>query len=142
MRLILLSLGAALLAACSNSTEPAETAVEPAADTTGEPAEAPGYERIDFAGKTATAEERAACEAAGGEVRPAGRLGYDNCIQQFDDAGDICSDGDECLGNCLVTGGRVDDGSDVTGQCAPDDHRFGCYQTITAGVADPAICVD
>ena len=119
-----------------------DTATDTAAETTAEPAKPSAYARIDFAGETATAEERAACEAAGGEVRPAGLLGYDNCVQQFDDAGDICSDGDECLGSCLVTGGPAEVGSNVTGQCAADDNRFGCYQTITDGVADAAICVD
>ncbi len=102
------------------------------------------YEKISFAGEIATPGERARCEAAGGEIRPDGRRGWQQCIQTFADAGKTCSDSDDCLGEC-----RVDLNSmpavasqPVTGACQVNDSPFGCHATVEDGVAQPAICVD
>ena len=101
------------------------------------------YQRITFAAETATAEERAQCEAVGGEVRPAGLLGAENCIQTYADAGKACSDTSDCQGLCMVTGEFVDmDSATNTGQCQVTDSPFGCYQTVENGRATPALCVD
>lgn len=157
MRLMILISALAVLSACNDAPdtavvpgapdvsetvpgEPGDEAPETVVDA-GTPADG-GYEPITFEGQTATPEERARCEAAGGEVRPAGRAQFENCIQTFDDAGESCSDASDCTGRCLVVGEMVEGGTEVSGQCAADDERFGCYQTITGGVADAGICVD
>ena len=100
------------------------------------------YQRISFEGEAATPQERARCEAAGGEVQRAGRLGWEACIQTFADAGDTCSDSSDCLGECRNTDEFVADGAPATGQCAVNDSPFGCHQTIENGIARPALCVD
>ncbi len=157
MRLLVLATSLAVLAACNNASDaPQDTVEAPSPSVTGQtdnplptaPAETSSntqvsnYERITFDDRTATPEEIELCEAAGGEVRPAGRAGFDNCIQTFDDAGDACSDTSDCTGRCLVDGEMVEAGTEVTGQCAEDDERFGCYQEIEDGKAKPGICVD
>ncbi|WP_084398778.1 hypothetical protein [Henriciella aquimarina] len=136
MRLFLLATAALFLAACGNPSDaPAPEGAESAA-TQG------GYARIEFEGETATPEERERCEAAGGEVRPAGRMGFEHCIQSFADAGASCSDTSECTGKCLVNGEVVEAGTAITGQCAKNDDPFGCYQEVEDGTARPGICVD
>ena len=49
----------------------------------------PPYERIQFASQFATPAERAKCEAAGGVIQQAGRLGWQHCVQSFADAGKV-----------------------------------------------------
>lgn len=102
----------------------------------------PAYERITFAGEKATAVERARCETAGGEVRRDGLAGWEQCIQTLSDGGQSCTDSDECLGRCELTGGFVDYETPATGTCQASDSLFGCFQTVEDGRADPAICVD
>ena len=101
------------------------------------------HERISFQGEAATSSERALCEAAGGTVRRDGLLGWENCIQDFADAGQSCKDNEDCLGRCMVSGEFADMGArSVTGECEATDSPFGCFQTIENGQATAALCVD
>lgn len=104
----------------------------------------PPYERIQFASQFATPAERASCEAAGGVVQQAGRMGWQHCIQTFTDAGKACSGSDDCLGECRLAGeaGSVASGTPVQGVCQANDAPFGCYTTIEDGKAGQSICVD
>lgn len=129
-----LSLVLAGLAACNDATTP-----DPEIPPT--PSVVP-YAPIAVADSVATEDEIARCREVGGEIRPAGRAGSDHCIQTFEDAGTTCTDGSDCTGKCLVQGEFVDAGAKVSGACAPDDNPFGCYQAISGGEAEQAICVD
>lgn len=102
------------------------------------------YETISFQNQTATADERAKCEAAGGVVQPAGMLGWDNCIQTMPDAGKSCTSASDCLDRCMLSleGEYADFGEAATGQCSKNDSPFGCYQKVENGIAEPALCVD
>ncbi|MEL6568593.1 MAG: hypothetical protein AAFQ22_09260 [Pseudomonadota bacterium] len=101
------------------------------------------YERIVFESEKATAEERARCEAVGGDVRRAGMRGWENCIQPFADAGKACSGSDDCLGMCFLAEGDGHFGELTTGgRCAPNDSLFGCNTAVEEGRITPTLCVD
>ena len=89
--------------------------------------------------------DHAACEAAGGEVRPAGMLGMPRCVIPYADAGAICADNDDCAGKCLGSDDVTDYSAspgEMQGRCEADDSPFGCYAEIIDGSAGPALCVD
>jgi hypothetical protein len=89
-------------------------------------------------------EDAAACTRAGGKMLPQGRMQSVRCVITFADAGQRCTDGDDCQGDC-----RVEDvanapaaGTNAVGQCQASSSRFGCYTTIEGGKAEATICVD
>lgn len=101
------------------------------------------YARVYVEGETATAAEKAACDAAGGEVRKDGLRGLERCVQAYPDAGKTCRDEDDCLGGCHAEDmENVDFGAKMTGVCEADDSPFGCFTTIADGRAEAALCVD
>jgi len=104
----------------------------------------PPYERIQFASQFATPAELARCDAAGGVVQQAGRLGWQHCVQSFADAGKACSGSEDCLGECRIDGnaGAISPGTPVQGVCQANDAPFGCYTTVEDGKAGMSICVD
>lgn len=128
---ILIFAACALLAACAHLSGHEDA--EP---------ETVDYERIQFAGSVATPSERDMCEAVGGEVRPDGLAGSEQCIQTMPDAGKACTDSSECLAGCKIEGEFVDFNTPAIGQCSQNDSPFGCFQTVEDGLAAPAICVD
>lgn len=104
----------------------------------------PPYERIQFAGPQPTDAERAQCEAVGGRIERVGRLGREQCIQTYPDAGKTCSDSEDCLGECRIRGdvSDIEPGTPVDGVCQAEDTPFGCHTWVIRGVAGPTICVD
>ena len=104
----------------------------------------PPYERIQFASSQATDAERAECEAAGGTVQQAGRLGWERCIQPFPDAGKACSGSEDCLGECRLAdfGDTPEPGTPAEGVCQADDAPFGCHTVVEDGKVKHSICVD
>jgi len=106
MRYLLTVLAALCFAACTTPAEPVSQ----------------DYQRISFEGEKATAEERALCESVGGTVRRAGMLGWEHCIQDMPDAGQVCSDGSECVSSrCIIPpqeGREYAPGDPATGMCA------------------------
>ena len=92
----------------------------------------------------AGSEDAAACARAGGKMLPQGRMQSVRCVITYADAGQRCTDGDDCQGDC-----RVEDvanapaaGTHAVGQCQASSSRFGCYTTIEGGKAEATICVD
>ncbi len=134
-------------AACSNQTPPDQAPVEqpPVEAVTAEPA-APGesvYTQIEFAASQATAEERAACEAAGGTIQPSGKLQWENCVQTFADARNACTGEADCIGECRYEAdGEHVPGTEVTGTCQTTDARFGCRTVVEDGRIAHTLCVD
>jgi|JI10StandDraft_1071094.scaffolds.fasta_scaffold904369_2 hypothetical protein len=100
------------------------------------------YARNTFEGSKATPAERAACQAAGGEIVPSGKLQWENCVQAFPDAGQTCSGDADCAGECLYDGEEVEPGTPVAGTCQADDARFGCRTVVEDGKIAHTLCVD
>ena len=85
----------------------------------------------------------AACAARGGSLQPVGRMQSIQCVIRYADAGQRCTDGDQCGGDCLLADtGSVQAGAAAVGQCAPTSNRFGCATRIEDGKADATLCID
>lgn len=92
----------------------------------------------------AGSQDATACAAAGGKMLPQGRMQTVRCVISYVDAGQRCTDGDDCQGDC-----RIEDvanaphaGAPAVGQCQVTSGHFGCYTTIEDGKAEATICVD
>lgn len=124
----------------------AEAQAEPATEAQA----GPGTEPL-------TAEARADCKARNGEMQRVGMLGTWQCIVRYADAGQRCTDGDQCQGDCRATvdlpappasgtpapPARTTPRPDPTeGVCQASSNYFGCYAVIEDGRARPMICVD
>jgi len=144
----------ALLAACA-APEDLTSVQTPSVQTDLDTAKSPGTVKPETApaskdtkpvrieGSAATDAERAACEAAGGEIMRAGLSGAETCIQPYEDAGKACMDSSECLGKCYVVGEYPGIGEATTaGQCQPTSSPFGCRTKVTGGKAGGMLCVD
>jgi hypothetical protein len=85
-----------------------------------------------------------ACDACGGIWKVHGLHPAESCICPTRDSGQICLDGRDCVGQCLV-------GPDATfevmtettpprgfyyGKCSPYDTTFGCNRVIPAGTEE------
>lgn len=92
----------------------------------------------------AGSEDAAACARAGGKMLPQGRMQSVRCVITYADAGQRCTDGDDCAGDCRV--GDVANapaaGTNAVGQCQVNSSRFGCYTTVENGKAEATLCVD
>jgi hypothetical protein len=135
MKRILIAGLAVLIAACQPmpaSEGPTEiAAIVPAGQTVIGPS-------------VAGSEDAAACARAGGKMLPQGRMQSVRCVISYADAGQRCTDGDDCAGDC-----RVEDvanppaaGANAVGQCQVNSSRFGCYTTVEGGKAEATLCVD
>lgn len=83
------------------------------------------------------------CAAAGGSMQPAGALGTPTCIVAYADAGKVCTDGDQCLGDCRVPYGSQAEGA-VSGFCQADSNPYGCRTNVENGRIDRSstLCAD
>ena len=81
------------------------------------------------------------CRTGGGTVERRGRMQAELCVKPFADAGQSCTDGDQCAGDC-VTEAAGQDGAQVAGQCQADDRPFGCFAKVEDGRATGGICID
>lgn len=82
-----------------------------------------------------------ACKAQGGMLDRRGRAQTLMCVHPYPDAGQQCTDNQQCTGKCVTA---PDDGPDgqIVGTCQADDALFGCYAEVVDGKAVRAICVD
>lgn len=113
---------------------------------TGKTDEAVEYTPIRFDLPTRDAEptdaERNRCTEAGGSVQRAGLAGAYHCVQTYPDAGKVCRDSKDCIGNCRAVN-SVKIGKPGTGTCQTVDIPFGCYALVRNGVVDGGmLCVD
>jgi len=83
-----------------------------------------------------------ACLDRGGVVKSVCMFGAPACVQQFYDAGTVCSDDAECKGDCRIEEGFVEPGTKMQGFCSADDDPCGCRQIIEQGIAKQPICAD
>ncbi|WP_239805767.1 hypothetical protein [Croceicoccus hydrothermalis] len=82
----------------------------------------------------------ASCEASGGFIDRRGRGQFETCVHPYADAGQSCTDNQQCDGKCVA---EPDAGmTGVVGECQADDALFGCYAEVVDGAAVRAICVD
>ncbi|MFN4296616.1 MAG: hypothetical protein ACK4FB_07210 [Brevundimonas sp.] len=86
---------------------------------------------------------QAACETGGGIWRAEGRLGLMTCVMPHADAGQPCTDSDQCAGDCrLGDDKRPAEGEPVTGICQANTSNFGCFTRVEDGRAAATLCVD
>ncbi len=130
MKRILIAVAAGVMAACQPM--PAEGGRTEFAEVT------PAVQSV------AGSEDAAACAAAGGKMLPQGRMQTVRCVISYADAGQRCTDGDQCQGDC-----RIEDvadapsaGAPAVGRCQVNSTRFGCYTTVEDGKAEATLCVD
>lgn len=137
MRAFVLAVAALVAAACA---APAQV----------EPAKGPGIDGrplvtasgdIDNSVQEALNADKAACEKAGGDLRPVCRMGKPMCVVTFSDAGKQCSDSSECMGRCMAENG-AEAMKPAVGHCAADNQPCGCMQIVANGLAQPTLCVD
>ena len=90
------------------------------------------------------ADDASACAARGGKMLPQGRMQSLQCVVSYTDAGQRCTDGDDCQGDCRVedVANAPQAGAAAVGQCQATSSRFGCYTTVESGKAEATICVD
>jgi hypothetical protein len=90
------------------------------------------------------ASEASACAARGGKMLPQGRMQTVQCVVSYRDAGQRCTDGDDCEGSCRIpdVANAPAAGAAAVGQCQPTSSSFGCYTTVEDGKAEATICVD
>ena len=87
--------------------------------------------------------EASACETAGGTWRREGMLGSYMCVMPHADAGQPCTDSDQCAGDCrLGDDKRPAEGEPVTGICQADTSNFGCFTRVEDGRVAHTLCVD
>jgi hypothetical protein len=135
MKRILIAVAAVVMAACQPM---------PVDGGTTEFAEARPAVQSVAAQSVAGSEDAAACAAAGGKMLPQGRMQTMRCVITYADAGQRCTDGDECQGAC-----RIEDvadapsaGAPAVGRCQVSSSVFGCYTTVEDGKAEATLCVD
>lgn len=139
------ALTALVLAACQpmpqNDTAPAQLAEAGAPQSI--PALPDGADPA-LAAESSTQEAEAACTARGGKLRRVGRLQSVQCVVSYPDAGQRCTDGDDCQGDCRVDGnGAIPaEGAAVVGQCQQTNMSFGCFTRVEDGKADATLCID
>lgn len=102
----------------------------------GAPAQAPAAQT--------PADAASDCAQRGGKMLPQGRMQTMQCVVSYTDAGQRCTDGDDCQGDCRVedVANAPSAGSTAVGQCQASSSRFGCYTTVEGGKAEATICVD
>lgn len=125
-----------LAAACTPAPAPAPA--EPA------PAATPAAEAAPEAPPAATPiADEASCKTAGGDWRPICRMQNPACVITYADAGKACSDGDDCVGDCVgTTTGAASAGQPATGVCSTNSDPCGCKTRIEDGKAAATLCVD
>lgn len=124
--------GALALAGCA----PQDGPLPPTPPAGGETGQNQSYNR------DMNAADRAACEAEGGTVQRRGRLGMEQCVHAYADAGKQCTDSAQCQGKCVGSAGAVSPDKAASGTCQADDRLYGCYAEVRNGKAVAAICVD
>ena len=122
---MILAAAALLLAACAQpavTTQPVQPEVAAKVD----------WQAADSAEK---------CATISGNWRPICMRGMPACVVTFKDAGKSCSDSSECSGRCIAKGG-AQPGTETRGICTTKSDPCGCFQLVTKGKADYALCAD
>ena len=82
------------------------------------------------------------CIMEGKAVAAVGMFGTPSCIEIYSDGGKVCTDSSECQGAC-TSREVLETGAKTTGFCRGNEKdAFGCFNEISNGVAEHAICHD
>ena len=85
----------------------------------------------------------AECAAQGGTIKLVGLMQTPACVIPSRDAGKVCTDGDDCEGDCWASPDtRPGRDGKARGYCQPDNMPFGCHAAVEDGVLQPALCAD
>lgn len=82
-----------------------------------------------------------ACAAQGGTWKRMGLVGSWQCELRLSDGGKSCRSNADCQGVCLAPQG-AQPGQKLSGQCAAVTPLYGCFARVSAGEAEPMLCVD
>ena len=78
-------------------------------------------------------EELRRCYAAGGTPHQISFF-TEGCIRPYADAGKVCTDGDQCEGECIYSGkGFPQAGTEVSGACEAKTGTLSCRALVTKG---------
>lgn len=83
----------------------------------------------------------AACERAGGRIKPVCRAQRPLCVIPYPDAGRPCRNASECAGDCLASFG-AEMGERVQGTCERDNNPCGCRSYVEDGRVVDGRCAD
>jgi hypothetical protein len=107
--------------------------------TPAPPPERPAVET----GSSVLPADPASCKLAGGAFKPVGKMQTMQCVINYADAGQSCTSGSQCAGDCRATSGvDVVPGQKVAGFCQATSDRFGCSTRVENGRAESTICID
>lgn len=82
------------------------------------------------------------CIMEGKAVAAVGMFGTPSCIEIYSDGGKLCDDSSECQGAC-TSREVLAEGAKTAGFCRGSEiDAFGCFNVISNGVAEHAICQD
>lgn len=81
------------------------------------------------------------CTAQGGAFGKVCTLSEYTCVTPYPDAGKACTDGAECVGECLADG-SAEPGAETSGACQTDDKPCGTFIRVTKGAAEAVVTVD
>lgn len=85
----------------------------------------------------------AECAAKGGTIKLVGMMQTPACVIPSRDAGKICTDGDDCEGDCWASPDtRPGRDGKAQGYCQPNNMPFGCHAAVEDGVLQSALCAD
>lgn len=85
--------------------------------------------------------DRAACATKGGIVKPQGVGGFGFCAVPYPDAGQACSEKNDCAGNCIAPDG-ASKGQRAIGRCQATNAWEGCDATVDRGIVSETFCRD
>ena len=88
-----------------------------------------------------TGEDVQACKARGGQMQRVCLMGEWKCVERYADAGKVCRDKSECLGQCRYAGNAAP-GSSVAGECQRTTDPCGCFGIVENGKFTGTLCVD
>ena len=91
----------------------------------------------------ALAADPAACQAAGGAIRPVCRMQQPACVIAYRDAGKACTGSDQCDGRCVADDGYSPKApGPVAAHCEADSDRCGCATEVIGGQGQATLCID
>jgi hypothetical protein len=84
----------------------------------------------------------AQCTASGGKVQGVCMFGLPACVRKYSDAGKVCMDKSDCIGQCVQKEPSLSAGAQTTGVCEVSSDQCGCQSLVVAGRATQEVCWD
>lgn len=82
------------------------------------------------------------CKLRGGEWTRYGLSPDPICLMKTKDAGQTCTDSDQCEGSCVSYEEGLKRGDSAKGICTSHNTLVGCFTSIEDGKVEMSLCVD